>query len=267
MSVATLEIARALWQDTRRAVVVAVDEVVQRGPPRDIWKKLPVGGLVSEMDIYIDMAVRRQLARCIPDVPVLSEELGFLVSADADEGSSLVALLDPVDGTRSLVAGTDAWYVSLAICDEGRPKLGLLYQPSTALVLDSEDPRRKEGPVTGIFAVGRAVMQRWPSLPERIARSGLEMKVIPHAAAKVASVIMGSCDGALFLLSQPSTFYAWDIAAAMAIAEASDVALLTLDGLPPAIDNPRQPLRWSWLCARDHSTWDELRRILPPLVG
>lgn len=81
---------------------------------------------VSEADIAVDNLLRERLAR--PGVGWLSEE-----SEDdlARLGTRSLYIVDPIDGTRSYIAGRPDWSISAALVDAGRPILAALYAPAT----------------------------------------------------------------------------------------------------------------------------------------
>ena len=81
---------------------------------------------VSEADIAVDDFLRVRLAG--PGCGWLSEET-------ADDGSRRQArrlwIVDPIDGTRSYLAGRPDWVISAALVDDGRPVLAGVFAPVT----------------------------------------------------------------------------------------------------------------------------------------
>ena len=132
----TLADIAACWQDITAALIEIVDRVATASTPAIAWTR-PSGELVTEMELRIDIELRATLARLAPGLPVLSEEIGRLDPASAAFASDVVAVLDPIDGTRSFIEQTDAWHCSLAICERGRPRLGIVYQPTRRVTYDS----------------------------------------------------------------------------------------------------------------------------------
>src|SRR5262249_49841052 len=70
------------------------------------------------------------LARVLPGVPVVSEEAG----ATADLAGDAYLLVDPLDGTRELVAGRDEFCVNIALVSAGKACLGLIGSPAFGLI-------------------------------------------------------------------------------------------------------------------------------------
>jgi myo-inositol-1(or 4)-monophosphatase len=81
---------------------------------------------VCEADIAVDDFLRARLAG--PGCGWLSEET-------ADDGSRRLArrlwIVDPIDGTRSYLAGRPDWVISAALVDDGRPVLAGVLAPVT----------------------------------------------------------------------------------------------------------------------------------------
>ena len=83
---------------------------------------------VSEADIAANDLLRVRLEQISPDYGWLSEE-------STDELSRLdrekVWIVDPIDGTRSFLAGRDDWCVSAALAERGVPVIGVVFAPSS----------------------------------------------------------------------------------------------------------------------------------------
>jgi myo-inositol-1(or 4)-monophosphatase len=83
---------------------------------------------VSEADIAVDGFLRERLAGAGSGCGWLSEET-------ADDRSSAQArrlwIVDPIDGTRSYLAGRPDWAISAALVADGRPVLAGVFAPVT----------------------------------------------------------------------------------------------------------------------------------------
>lgn len=79
---------------------------------------------VTVADRLSETEMRAILARRRPQDGILGEEFG------PKEGTSgLTWVLDPIDGTRSYLAGTPTWGVLIAVSDAAGPIYGLIDQP------------------------------------------------------------------------------------------------------------------------------------------
>ncbi|MBW8743736.1 MAG: histidinol phosphate phosphatase [Sphingomonas sp.] len=79
---------------------------------------------VTEADRAAEAAMRAILAGERPDDGVIGEEYG----ADRPDAER-VWVLDPIDGTRSFVAGRPIFGTLIALLDRGKPVLGMIDQP------------------------------------------------------------------------------------------------------------------------------------------
>jgi len=83
---------------------------------------------VSEADIAVNNLIEQQLRQATPDYGWLSEE-----SADdkARLSQKKVWIVDPIDGTRSYLAGREDWCVSVALVEGDAPVLAAVFAPVT----------------------------------------------------------------------------------------------------------------------------------------
>ncbi|MFT6558120.1 3'(2'),5'-bisphosphate nucleotidase CysQ [Sneathiella sp.] len=91
------------------------------------WEKNP-GDPVSEADIAIDSFLKQHLLNTHPDYGWLSEE-----TADdpARLNKSRVWIIDPIDGTRSFIAGKPEFTVCAALVEDGKPVCAAVFNPVT----------------------------------------------------------------------------------------------------------------------------------------
>ena len=79
---------------------------------------------VTAADRGAEAAIRQKIARRFPDHGVIGEEHG----EDRPE-AEFVWVVDPIDGTRSFVAGLPVWTTLIALRFQGEPVLGSIGQP------------------------------------------------------------------------------------------------------------------------------------------
>ncbi|MBM3511575.1 MAG: histidinol-phosphatase [Alphaproteobacteria bacterium] len=87
----------------------------------------PDSSPVTIADREAEQAIRRLIERTHPDHGIVGEEFGA-VRRDA----RFVWVIDPIDGTKSFVTGTPMFGTLIALCDNGRPLVGVIDQPITA---------------------------------------------------------------------------------------------------------------------------------------
>ena len=88
-------------------------------------------GPVTQADIAVDRALREGLTSARPNIAWLSEETE---DDPARLTSERVFVVDPIDGTRSFIAGEATWAHSLAIVENGAVTHGVVYLPEMDLL-------------------------------------------------------------------------------------------------------------------------------------
>src|SRR5262245_49125408 len=87
---------------------------------------------VTAADHAAEAAILEGLARVLPGVAVVSEEAIGGTQPAGLPGSFV--LVDPLDGTRELLAGRDEYTVNIGIVTGGRPRLGVVSAPAQGLL-------------------------------------------------------------------------------------------------------------------------------------
>ncbi|MEE2780229.1 MAG: 3'(2'),5'-bisphosphate nucleotidase CysQ [Myxococcota bacterium] len=85
----------------------------------------PDDSVVTQVDLASDRLIRAGLQEAFPEDGLLSEETDGLL-----EGvSGRTWVVDPLDGTRGFVNGTDGYAVHIGLLERSTPTLGVVYQP------------------------------------------------------------------------------------------------------------------------------------------
>lgn len=79
---------------------------------------------VTEADRAAEAVMRRMIRDSFPKHGIVGEEFGS-ERADAD----YVWVLDPIDGTKSFIAGLPIWGTLIALMHRGAPVYGMMHQP------------------------------------------------------------------------------------------------------------------------------------------
>jgi myo-inositol-1(or 4)-monophosphatase len=104
------------------------------GPTAQSWDKADGAGPVTEADLAVNAMLEIHLPKARPDYGWLSEE----TEDNADRLSNdHVFIIDPIDGTRSFIAGTKTWAHSLAIARQGIVIAGVIYLPMLDLMFSA----------------------------------------------------------------------------------------------------------------------------------
>jgi myo-inositol-1(or 4)-monophosphatase len=107
----------------------AAGEIAQRHfqTPLEVVQKSGDLGPVTKADLEIDRMLRERLVAARPEYGWLSEE-------SEDGGARLraerVFVVDPIDGTRSFIAGESGFAVALAVVERGRPVAAVVHLPA-----------------------------------------------------------------------------------------------------------------------------------------
>lgn len=114
--------------DGLTAIVVRAAALVRAVSPQDVAQRTKADrSPVTAADEASEAAILEGLARFLPGVPVVSEEAVGQKGPPALDGSFI--LVDPLDGTREFISGSDEFAVLLAIVTGGVPIAGIIAAP------------------------------------------------------------------------------------------------------------------------------------------
>jgi len=218
---------------------------------------------VTAVDHEIEAFIRAQVSARFPHDTLLCEEGG-------GEVSRATWVVDPIDGTANFAHGVEHFAVSIGFVAEGKPALGVIYDPTTDLLFSAAAG-------AGAFLNGRRIkvsevakldeasveMGCWRRRPpaanytgaiHRVLLAGASFRWAGSAALALADVARGASDAFYGLHLQP-----WDaLAGIVIVAEAGGVVsdFLAEDGLR----------RGNELLASNAALFAPLRRIIaaPP---
>jgi myo-inositol-1(or 4)-monophosphatase len=186
---------------------------------------------VSEIDIAVDTLLKARLGAIAPDAAWLSEET-------EDDPVRLTArrvwIVDPIDGTRSYIAGRPDWTVSVALVENGRPILAALYAPVSEeffLAAVGAGATRNGAPmrVAAGGGIEGARITGPRGLIDRLAAVGPAFVAVPRVhslALRLARVADGTVDVAF----AGHNSHDWDLAAADLLVHEAGGALTTIAG-------------------------------------
>jgi myo-inositol-1(or 4)-monophosphatase len=194
------------------------------------WTK-GVSSPVSEADIAVNDLLEKALRSATPDYGWLSEE-----SAD-DElrlACRLVWIVDPIDGTRSYLAGRQDWCVSVALVEDASPLLAAVFAPATdefffAARGQGATRNGAEVSATSGTALDFTRVAGPKPLVERLSRGSGEITLHPRIgslALRLCRVAEGHLDAA-FAGGQSRD---WDLAAANLIVQEANGNMTALSG-------------------------------------
>jgi myo-inositol-1(or 4)-monophosphatase len=200
-----------------------------RNSPRQ-WAKGKTS-VVCEADIAVDQFLRERLSGATPGYGWLSEETE---DDPARLGAEHVWIVDPIDGTRSYLAGQSDWVVSVALAAAGRPTLGALFAPVTdelflataggGLTLNGAAVAANPG--SDFDAAKAAGPKRYVEWLSGLNATVVAMPRIGSLALRLARVAHGALDIAF----AGGNSHDWDLAAADLLVHEAGGAMTTLDG-------------------------------------
>lgn len=208
---------------------------------RDVKIK-PDGSPVCSADLAADHTAKRELARLLPGIPVISEE-----SVGEVAPAPVFILLDPLDGTREFLAGGDSYCVAIAVICGDRPVAGAIAAPACGRSWFAGEEAFSQAVAPDGAAVGEAqriVVRPVPPqgpltlvsrfhcdrLSEDVAAAMGSASTLPiSSAVKFGLIASGEAD----LHVRGGQTMEWDIAAGDVILSAAGGAILTLDGALP----------------------------------
>ena len=93
---------------------------------RKIHQKSGKGNFVTDYDSRVQAVLKEKLLKLAPEAAFLGEE-DQMDQTDISRGEAFI--VDPIDGTANFTRGYKASSISVALAREGKPVLGVVYNP------------------------------------------------------------------------------------------------------------------------------------------
>jgi 3'(2'), 5'-bisphosphate nucleotidase len=200
------------------------------------------GSPVTQADLAANDIIINRLADKYSDIPVLSEETP---PADNEAYSEYLFLVDPLDGTREFLSGSNEFTVNIALLDQLAPKAGAIYAPALGVIYvgAAGEGARRATVENSVIGPWRTISAVAPSGDLRAATSR------SHLTAETRAFLDGYSIGRVVSIGSSLKFclvaageadiyprlgrtMEWDTAAGDAILRAAGGSVLTLDGKP-----------------------------------
>jgi 3'(2'), 5'-bisphosphate nucleotidase len=209
---------------------------------------------VTAADDASETVIIEGLAGVLPGIPIVSEEASGRVRPQL-HGDRFI-LVDPLDGTRELVAGRDEFCVNLAVVSGGRARLGIIAAPALGLIWrtaaggGAERLRLAPGAPASAASEHTPIRPRpWPptGAAAAVSRSHLDpqteafLSSLPQAERLASGSAIKLCriaEGAADVYPRLSPVCEWDVAAGDAIVSAAGGMVTAPDGKPLAYGRP-----------------------------
>lgn len=199
----------------------------------DHWKKKD-NTPVTEADLAVNQFLKQRLLAMRPDYGWLSEET-------EDDAARLkkqrVWVVDPIDGTRAFLRGSEDWTISVAIVENGKSIAGAILHPISALLFTAiagggatvNQKPISTTPVKNLLHC-RMAANTGAFKPEYWQTPWPEMKITSYnsMALRLCHVAQGQEDAAVTISSKSD----WDLAAASLLVQEAGGRVTTLTGKP-----------------------------------
>lgn len=116
----TLEFAKGLAQD--------VGKIIRSNMNSLNWTKTKSGfyDIVTNVDVEIERMVKESVLSAFPNDSILGEETGTTKSSTSGKR---LWVIDPIDGTTNFSKGIPHSCVSIAVVEENKPQIAVVYDP------------------------------------------------------------------------------------------------------------------------------------------
>jgi myo-inositol-1(or 4)-monophosphatase len=226
---------RTLAATLREAGVIALKTF--QAPVRS-WLK-EQSSPVCEADIAVDHFLRERLAGPGSGYGWLSEET-------ADDRSSRQArrlwIVDPIDGTRSYLAGRPDWAISVALVADGRPVLAGVFAPATDelfVAAAGAGATRNGAPIRA--STGDRLAEAKVAGPKRLVQGLAAVAARIAVAPRIGSLalrLIRVAQGELDVVFASGSSHDWDLAGADLLVHEAGGAMTTLAGRSLTYNQP-----------------------------
>ncbi|MGR3502674.1 3'(2'),5'-bisphosphate nucleotidase CysQ [Pseudaestuariivita sp.] len=210
------------------------------GPEAQVWDKPGGAGPVTEADLAVNAYLAQHLQDARPDYGWLSEESD---DGPARLAKSRVFVIDPIDGTRAFVEGSQTWAHSLAVVEDGAPVAGVVYLPLRGKLYAAaagQGATLNGTPLTASTCStlpGADVLITKPAMKPALWPAGVPDVTRHHRpslAYRMALVAEGRFDAMLTV--RPT--WEWDIAAGALLAAEAGATVTDAAGAPLRFNSP-----------------------------
>jgi 3'(2'), 5'-bisphosphate nucleotidase len=249
--------------DDLTAIVARAAVVICNKPANTVVHRLkPDHSPVTAADEASEAMILEGLSRLLPGVPVIAEESAPGMPPRVLGPSFIV--VDPLDGTREFLAGSDEFTVNLGIVTAGIPIAGIVASPMRGLIwrgVAGHGAERMRLLSDGADRPQAIQTRRWPAQDAiaAVSRSHFDTAtdaLLAHlapvsrkpsgSAVKFCYVAEGSVD----IYPRLATTCEWDVAAGHALVVAAGGMIATPQGEPlrygRAAENYRVPAFIAW---------------------
>jgi 3'(2'), 5'-bisphosphate nucleotidase len=206
---------------------------------------------VTAADQRAEAVILAGLRRISPDIPIVAEE--EVAAGRVPQVGARFWLVDPLDGTKEFISRNGEFTVNIALVEDGRPILGLVYAPAIGRLFGGaeghgawvEDERGRRAiatravPAAGLTVVASRSHGDEAALDAFLAGRTVASRTNAGSSLKLCLVAAGEAD----VYPRLGRTMEWDIAAGDAVLRAAGGIVNTVAGPvlrygKPGFDNP-----------------------------
>ncbi len=214
------------------------------------------GSPLTEADLAAHNEIVKQLKSLTPDIPILSEESEQSIDYTARKNWSQYWLVDPLDGTKEFIKRNGEFTVNIALIEEGKSVLGVVYAPvlntlyyaafGQGAFKQCKDQVPQQLPIIrNNSETIKVVASKSHCTPETeafikaIEKQGRSVEAVSKGSSlKLCMVAEGSAD----IYPRLAPTMEWDTAAAQCVVEQSGKHVLQYENKQPVIYNKKELL-------------------------
>ncbi|GGW74443.1 3'(2'),5'-bisphosphate nucleotidase CysQ [Alteromonas halophila] len=192
--------------------------------------------------------------KSLSDLPILSEESAD-ISWNERQQWQRYWLVDPLDGTKEFIKKNGEFTVNIALIDNGKPVMGVVYAPALEKsyigIVGEGAWSESKGEMTPIKARKHQPGDTWKVVGSRSHQSPEIQKLLAELDGETELVAMGSslklclvAEGQAHLYPRLGPTSEWDTGAAHAVALAAGANVTVLDPQAP-LASDAQPLTYN----------------------
>ena len=224
------------------------------------------GSPLTEADRLSNETIMEGLHALTPDIPVLSEESARAAYSERKEWTRFW-LVDPLDGTKEFVNRNNEFTVNIALIEDGRPVLGVVYVPALGLTYHAcvgrgafrnradapgrEIKVRHYGGSKPMIVASRS--HAGDALKEFIERVGEHDLVSMGSSLKLCLVAEGTAD----VYPRLGPTMEWDTAAAQCIVEVAGGRVVDCSNVPLRYNKENLLNPWFIVSGADAPNWTQ----------
>lgn len=221
---------------------------------------------LTQADSAAHTAINQALQGLDPQLPILSEEGGEISYQQRRDWENFW-LVDPLDGTKEFINKNDEFTVNIALIQDQRPILGVVYLPALGITYlgvkgkgafriteEGRKPIYARALNEGQLTVVASRSHRDPSIDTLLSRLPAHETTSVGSSLKFCRIAEGEAD----LYPRFGQTSEWDTAAAQCVVETAGGRVVDLNGNPLTYNNGESLLNPSFIAFGDPShDWNQ----------